>query len=156
MHFLRIFRVNVRLRKMIEYYNNSLTRWRFNDLDNQSKISKIFLRRTLTPNILRKFMVIYSRKIHFCEFLQNFSGLYALSNFKDVFFRSKKICIVFLTKKLLLFQVSVLKLLQMEKFIFSWDTLMYTHRNVRICTKKNHFYFLATNIRHFFGTNLKK
>ena len=29
----------------------------------------------------------------------------------------------FLTKKLLLFHVSVLKLLQMEKFIFFWDTL---------------------------------
>ena len=33
-----------------------------------SKISKIFLRRTVTPKILKKCMVINGKKIHFCEF----------------------------------------------------------------------------------------
>ena len=145
MNLLRIFRVNVRLRKMFEFYN-SLTQWRFNDLDNLTKISKIFLRCTLTLKILKKFIVICSKKIHFCEFFQNFLSLYAFSIFKGMFFRSTIMCtylkvkiaisfrifqsnltnrLFFLTRKLLLFHVFVLKLLQMEEFIFFWDTLVY-------------------------------
>ena len=60
-------------------------------LKKNHRVWKIFLRCTLTLKFLKKFIVIYSKKIHFCEFFQNFWSLYSLSNFKDVFFRSMKI-----------------------------------------------------------------
>ena len=47
---------------------------------NLPKILKIFLRRTLTPKILKKFMDIYNKKVHSRDFFQNFWDFFALVN----------------------------------------------------------------------------
>ena len=50
----------------------------YNNFDTLLKISKIFHRLTLAPKILKKFIVIYSKKIHFCDFFRIFRA-YELS-----------------------------------------------------------------------------
>ena len=55
--------------------------------------SKIFLRSTLTLIILEKFMVIYNKKIDFCEFFRIFEADVRLEKFyrKIMFFSFEKI-----------------------------------------------------------------
>ena len=69
-NFFRIFWVNMRLRQIFKIFDR-VSRWRFYGLDNVLKHSKIFLRRTLVPKILKNFMVIYAANVHVCKCFQN-------------------------------------------------------------------------------------
>ena len=84
-NFFRIFGVKVRHWKIFEIVRRLSDSSKFHR-DTLLKISKIFLKCTLTSKILKKFMVIYGIMVHFSEFFRNFWSQCALSNLKNSFF----------------------------------------------------------------------
>ena len=84
-YFFKILGMNARLSKIFECFN-TLSRSSKRHRVTLSKISKIFLRRILNLKILKKFMVIFHKNIHFYEFFQDFWSKFPLSNLKIMFF----------------------------------------------------------------------
>ena len=96
MNFFRLFRVNMLIKKIFKILNE-LSRSSNSHRDNFLKISKIFLRRTLT----HEFMVIHSKKIQFCEFFGPIRACEKIKAEKLVFEVRKRILAPKILKKII-------------------------------------------------------